>query len=83
LGMIRNQRTALLPPVQDMSQIWSPSERLVLKDRLRYAAIGGPATVAQSIQKVIELTQADELIINSEPYDDGARIRSFEIIAGS
>jgi len=83
LGIIRNQRTALLPPVQDMNEIWSPAERAALQQRLRYAAIGGPATVARSIQRVIELTQADELIINSEPYDDRARLRSFEIIAGS
>ncbi|MGB6430859.1 MAG: LLM class flavin-dependent oxidoreductase [Candidatus Acidiferrales bacterium] len=83
LGLIRNQRTALLPPVKDTSNLWSPSEHQAIKNRLRYAAIGGPAKIAGSLQNLIDLTQADELIINSEPYDSAARLRSFEIIAGS
>ena len=50
-------------------------------DKLRYAAIGGPAKVARSLQNLIALTQADELIITSEPYYNAARLRSFEIVA--
>ena len=83
LGLLRNQRTALLPPIKDTSHLWSPSERAAVLDRLRYAAIGGSARVADSLQNLIDLTQADELIINSEPYEDAARLRSFEILASS
>jgi luciferase family oxidoreductase group 1 len=81
LGILRNQRTALLPPVKDTRYLWSPGERAAVLDRLRYAAIGGPAKVANSLQNLINLTQADELIINSEPYEDAARLRSFEILS--
>lgn len=81
LGLLRNQRTALQPPLRDTSNFWSAVERAAVLNRLRYAAIGGPAKVAESLQRLIDLTQADELIINSEPYEDAARLRSFEILA--
>lgn len=81
LGILRNQRTALLPPVKDRTNLWSPAERAHVQDRLRYAVIGGPAKVARSLQNLIDLTQADELIINSEPYEPAARLRSFEILS--
>jgi luciferase family oxidoreductase group 1 len=81
LGLLRNQRTALLPPIKDTSDLWSPSERAAVLNRLRYAAIGGAAKVARSLQTLIDLTQADELIINSEPFDHAARLHSFEILA--
>ena len=68
LGFIRNRRTTLSPPVKDIDDLWSPSERATVQARLRYAAIGGPAKVARSLQNLIDLTQADELIISSEPY---------------
>jgi luciferase family oxidoreductase group 1 len=83
LGILRNQRTALLPPVQDITHLWSSSERAAVRGRLRYAAIGGPEKVAHSLQNLINLTQTDELIINSEPYEDAARLRSFEILSSS
>lgn len=81
LGFIRNRRTALSPPVKDISDLWSSSERAAVQDRLRYAAIGGPAKVARSLQNLVDLTQADELIISSELYENSARLRSFEILA--
>jgi luciferase family oxidoreductase group 1 len=81
LGFIRNRRTTLSPPVKDISDLWSSSERAAVQDRLRYAAIGGPAKVARSLQNLVDLTQADELIISSELYENSARLRSFEILA--
>lgn len=81
LGFIRNRRTALSPPVRDTSDLWSSSERAAVLDKLRYAAIGGPAKVARSLQNLIDLTQADELIVSSELYENAARLHSFEILA--
>lgn len=81
LGFIRNRRTTLSPPIKDISDVWSSSERAAVLGRLRYAAIGGPAKVARSLQNLIDLTQADELIISSELYQNAARMRSFEILS--
>lgn len=81
LGFIRNRRTTLSPPVKDIDDLWSPSERATVQARLRYAAIGGPAKVARSLQNLIDLTQADELIISSEIYENTAKQHSFEILA--
>ena len=81
LGLIRNQRTVLKPPVENMDTIWTPGEKAAIESKLRYAAVGGEAKVKSQLQALIDLTQADELIINSEPYDNDARLRSFAIIA--
>lgn len=80
LGLIRNQRTVLLPPVKSMQGLWSPQEQYVLESKLRFAILGGPATVRKGLAELHSLTQADEFIFNSEPYEDAARLRSFEIL---
>ena len=82
LNLIRNQRMSLKPPVPSMDGLWSEPEKAALFSKLRYAAIGGPDKVRQKLEQVIEVTGADELILNSEPYDPKARLRSFEIIRG-
>lgn len=81
LNLIRNERMALTPPVQSMDGFWSASEKAALESKLRYAAIGGPEKVKRDLERLVEVTCADELIINSEPYDPLARLKSFEIIA--
>jgi luciferase family oxidoreductase group 1 len=80
LNLIRNERMALTPPVKSMDGLWSASEKAALDSKLRYAAIGGPEKVKADFTKLAELTGADEFIINSEPYDPLARLKSFELI---
>lgn len=81
LGIIRNQRVNLVPPVDDMKTIWSPEEEAFVKDKLRYSIIGSPETVKAGLQKLIDETQADELIIVSDAYDHEVRKKSFKIIS--
>jgi luciferase family oxidoreductase group 1 len=47
----------------------------------RAAIIGGPATVRAGLQRFVERTRADELMIVSDIFDTDRRLRSFEIIA--
>ncbi|MFS4460826.1 LLM class flavin-dependent oxidoreductase [Bdellovibrio sp. HCB2-146] len=81
LGIIRNQRVNLMPPTHDMSQFWSPQEEEFVKSKLRFSVIGGPETVKKGLQKLIDETQADELIIVSDAYDFQDRLKSFKLIA--
>ncbi|HEU4965747.1 MAG TPA: LLM class flavin-dependent oxidoreductase [Bacilli bacterium] len=81
LNLIRNTPKKLQPPVEDMSAIISDYERSLLQQRLNTSIIGSPETVKRKLEKFLNETQADELMIHSQFYDHGARIRSYEIVA--
>jgi len=81
LGIIRNERKPLPPPVKDMSKVWSEQERAVVADRLAIMVVGGPDRVVQGFNEIVRATGADELIVVSDAYEPGDRLRSYEIIA--
>ena len=81
LGIVRNQRAALPPPVEDMDKIWSPGERYAVAERMALMVVGGPQRIAQLLKKVVEMTGADELIVASDAYERKDRLRSYEILA--
>ena len=81
LGIVRNNRTALPPPVEDMDKIWSPGERYAVAERMALMVVGGPRRVAENLRKIVEITKADELIVASDAYERKDRLRSYEILA--
>ena len=81
LGIVRNSRAALPPPVEDMDKIWSPGERYAVAERMALMVVGGPERVAANLKKIVDITKADELIIASDAYERGDRLRSYEILA--
>jgi alkanesulfonate monooxygenase SsuD/methylene tetrahydromethanopterin reductase-like flavin-dependent oxidoreductase (luciferase family) len=48
---------------------------------LALSIIGSPETVRGGLERLLERTRADELIVVSDLYDFDARLRSFELIA--
>jgi luciferase family oxidoreductase group 1 len=76
------QPTPLPPPVEGFGDRLSPPQAAMLDDVLACAAIGSPATVAQRLKSLAARTEADEIILTSQIFDHGARVRSFEIVAG-
>jgi luciferase family oxidoreductase group 1 len=81
LGIIRNHRTALPPPVESMDTVWSPGERLAVAERMALMVVGGPGRVAANLQRIIDVTKADELIIASDAFTREDRLRSYQLIA--
>lgn len=81
LGIIRNQRVNLRPPVDSMDDIWSPAEKEAVLSKLRLAVIGGPNKVRAGLEKIISNTGVQELMIVSDAYSHADRLRSFELIA--
>ena len=81
LNLIRHAPTPVPPPIATMDGRWSPAERAAVHEHLGAAIIGGPETVREKLDKIIEATQADELMIHSGFYRHGARKRSYEIVA--
>ena len=58
-------------------------ERAAIADFLAMAVIGGPATVAEQLKNIIELTQADELMLVCDVFDTGLRLRALDIAAAA
>ncbi len=81
LGIMRGKRTALQPPVADMNAIWSQGEALAVAERMALMVVGGEDRVRAGLQEIVDVTQADELIIASDAYAFDDRMRSFETIA--
>jgi luciferase family oxidoreductase group 1 len=79
---LRRGRPGLLqPPMPDLLQQLNPMERLMLDEALACSAAGSPETVRRRLQSFIDRTQADELMITSQIFEDAARVRSYEITA--
>lgn len=83
LSLTRGMPTQLKPPISNIDELWSPYERASVERTLdsRSTMIGSPETVKRKLESFIQETKADELIINSQIYDQQARLRSYEIVA--
>ncbi|UYG03300.1 LLM class flavin-dependent oxidoreductase [Halomonas sp. LR3S48] len=79
LGMVRGRRTRSLPPVETLD--WTPMERVQVEQFLGAAVIGGPDTVREGLERFLELTGADELMLNTDTYASEDRLRSYEIVS--
>lgn len=81
LRMIRGQTGKLPPPVDDMDAIWTPDEKAAVNSRLAGSVIGSKEEIRDGFERLIELVQPDEFILNALIHDHTARLRSYEIIA--
>jgi alkanesulfonate monooxygenase SsuD/methylene tetrahydromethanopterin reductase-like flavin-dependent oxidoreductase (luciferase family) len=81
-NMVRDRRGRLQPPIDDIEQYWSPSEKAHASRMLQRSFVGSADMVGTGLQRFIDETAADELIIASAIHDHAARLRSYEILAG-
>ncbi|SFU67758.1 LLM class flavin-dependent oxidoreductase [Halomonas korlensis] len=79
LNLIRGARTLSLPPVEQLD--WTPRERAQVQQFLGAAIIGGPETVRDGLEHILEQTGADELMLNTDVFDAADRLASYEIVA--
>jgi luciferase family oxidoreductase group 1 len=79
LGLFRNTRKPLPPPVPSMEGIWSEQERMGVQHMMYYSFIGSPATVEPAIRTFIDSTGISELMITSHMFDVEKRKRSMQM----
>ncbi|MBX6740924.1 MAG: LLM class flavin-dependent oxidoreductase [Acetobacteraceae bacterium] len=72
----------LPPPVEDFEARLDPRARAMLDHALACSIVGAPETVRRGLQDFAARTGADELMVTAQIFDHGARLRSFEILAG-
>lgn len=82
LNLVRGGKPALLkPPVDDMDEIWSPFEKETLENQMKLSAIGTIETVTEKLQAVLNITKADEIMVNGSVFDHAARLYSYELLS--
>jgi luciferase family oxidoreductase group 1 len=82
-NMVRDRRGQLQPPIADIDTYWSPAEKPHVERMLRRSFVGSGETVAGELERFVEETSADELIVAGAIYDHAARLRSYEILSGA
>ncbi len=80
LSLIRGRPTQMKPPVENMDEIWSPYERSVVQQQLKYSIIGTQEIVAAKLEAFLKETQADEVIVNTALYSHQERLESFKLL---
>ena len=80
-GIVRGVRRPLQPPVADFLASRPPQELAAIQDFLAMAVIGGPQKVTQALLQIVELTQADELMLVCDIFDPARRLHALDIAA--
>ena len=80
VGMVRNERGLLQPPIDDIDSYWTATEQVHASRMLTCSFVGSPATVESQLRDFVARTGIDELLVASAIYDQRARLRSFELL---
>jgi luciferase family oxidoreductase group 1 len=80
-NIVRGTRGRLRPPIDDIETYWSPAEKAQASAMLACAFVGSRDTLRPALDRFMEKTGADELMIASAIYDHAARLRSYEIFS--
>ncbi len=81
VNMVRGTRGKLSPPIPDIEEYWTPAEKAHATRMLACSFVGSPQSLQRQLDRFIEQTGADELIVASAIHDRLARLRSYELLA--
>jgi alkanesulfonate monooxygenase SsuD/methylene tetrahydromethanopterin reductase-like flavin-dependent oxidoreductase (luciferase family) len=76
--ILRGKNPVFEPPG---SASWSPMEQLAVGLRRQASAIGTPSEVVTALQRVVELTRCDELMLVSIAHDPDQRRWAYRALA--
>ena len=77
ISMFRNQRGKLKPPIDNIDEIWSPSEKMSVQQFYGVAQIGSRETVKAGLERLLERYDVDEFIFTCDIYDTQKRKENF------
>jgi luciferase family oxidoreductase group 1 len=81
IRMHRNTRGQLPSPIDNLDDFCEPHEKATAAHALQCSAVGSLQTVRGEMQRWLDLTGANEVIITGQIFDHQARLTSFEIAA--
>ncbi len=80
-NLLRGRPGNLRPPIDDIDTYWLPAEKAQASSMLACSFVGTPETVSSGLDRFVEETGVDELIVASAFYDHAARLHSYELLA--
>ncbi|GGW24543.1 hypothetical protein GCM10007383_06350 [Arenibacter certesii] len=81
LGIIRNTRKPLPPPVKSMDGLWHELEQTQIQKMMHYSFVGSKETVQKQLESFVEATRVDEVMVVSHIHNHKDRLRSYEILS--
>lgn len=81
LGIIRNERKPMQPPIETMEGVWTYDEEAYVKQMTAYSFIGTKASVANDIKYVIQKLRLDEVIVSSPLFNIEDKLKSIQYFA--
>ena len=81
LGMVRNHRRPLPPPVDTMEGIWTGPEKAAVHHLFHYAFVGSSENVKKDLQSFVASTRVNELMITSHLFHLEDKINCYRIIS--
>ena len=83
-AQLRAGRAGRMPsPEEALAHRYTPEEEAGIAQFRRLQIVGTPDRVRSAIERVVELTLADEVMIATHAHDPAARIRSYELVAAA
>jgi len=80
LNVVRGSRNQLLPPVENMDEVWNSMEKEMATSMSNVTLMGCKATVRQQLTSFQEKYNVEELMAVSYIYDPEKQKRSYEIL---
>jgi luciferase family oxidoreductase group 1 len=82
VNLRRGRPGKLPPPDERFPERLTPVEAHMIEEMLAYTVAGSADTVRHGLERIVERTGADELMLTSQIYEHSDRLRSFELAAG-
>ncbi|WP_256852148.1 luciferase-like monooxygenase [Pantoea sp. Fr+CA_20] len=79
INLRRGKPGPLPAPVQNMDSLWSPSEQYGVQQALSMSLVGDVDKVRHGLASLLRETQANEVMVNGQIYDNEARLHSFKL----
>lgn len=81
LGLIRNKRRPLQPPIEEALMDWTEAEKLALQQMMKYSFIGSAGKVQNELGAFVAKTGVDEIMVAAHIYDFEAKKKSYGLVA--
>ena len=83
VALRRGRPGKLQPPKENFAASLTMEDQTIVNQFTTHSAIGSADTVRARVADFVARTQPDELIFTGSIYDHGARLHSFDILAGA
>ena len=81
LGIIRNERNFMQPPIDSMDDIWNVNEEAHIRQMTSCSFIGTRETVKRELSRFIEKYEIDEIMISAPIFDLDEKLKSIELFS--